>query len=61
MEVKIGTHKVAAVLDTGARPSVIDIGTARRLELMDRLVAAPSRVYGPWLGSIPVQFPFAVF
>ena len=46
VEVKIGTHKVAAVLDTGARPSVIDIGTARRLELMDRLVAAPSRVYG---------------
>ena len=46
VEVKIGTHAVEAVLDTGARPSVIDIGTVRQLELEDRLVVAPSRVYG---------------
>ena len=43
VELKIGTHAVEAVLDTGARPSVIDIGTVRQLELEDRLVAAPSR------------------
>ena len=46
VEVKIGYHTVDAVLDTGAKPSVIDIGTVRQLELEDRLVAAPSRVYG---------------
>ena len=35
VEAKIGAQKVAAVLNTGARPSVIDIGTVRQLELED--------------------------
>ena len=46
IEVRIGQHKIAAMLDTGAKPSVMDIGTVRQLELEEMLVAAPSQVYG---------------
>ena len=46
VEVKIGQHKIAAMLDTGARPSVIDIGTVRQLGLEERLVRAACQVYG---------------
>ena len=44
VEVYIGPHKVEAMLDTGARPSVIDINTARRLDLP--IIPAARRVYG---------------
>ena len=46
IEVRIGQHKIAAMLDTGAKPSVMDIGTVRQLELEEMLVAAPSQVNG---------------
>ena len=44
IEVYIGPHKVEAILDTGARPSVIDINTAHRLGLP--IIPAVRRVYG---------------
>ena len=37
IEVYIGPHKVEAMLDTGARPSVIDINTAPRIDWVFRL------------------------
>ena len=33
------------MLDTGAKPSVMDIGTVRQFELEEMLVAAPNQVY----------------
>ena len=41
------------MLDTGANPSVIDVGTLRQLELKYYLVPATSKVYG--LCNNPVQ------
>ena len=46
VEVSIGGNKVAAVLDTGARPSIIDMGTLRRLGLEDEMIVIPGRVNG---------------
>ena len=45
VEVKIGFHRVATMLNTGAKPSVIDLGTLRQLELEENLVPAKSNVY----------------
>ena len=46
VEVSISGRKIAAVLDTGARLSVMDVGTLRRLGLEDEMVVVPGRVYG---------------
>ena len=46
VKVEVGAHKLAAVLDTGAKPSVMDYNTATQLELIGDMVPAPSKVYG---------------
>ena len=54
VEVLIGSHRVAPMLDTGAKPNVIDFGTLRQLELEEKFVPATSKVYG--LCNNPVKF-----
>ena len=44
IEINIGEHRVDAILDTGAAPSVIDRDTARRLDLS--IIPEARRVYG---------------
>ena len=46
VKVEVGAHKLAAILDTRAKPSVMDYNTARQLELIGNMVPAPSKVYG---------------
>ena len=46
VEVRINHHKTAAMLDTGAKPSVIDVGTLQRLELEGLVIPVPSEMYG---------------
>ena len=53
IEVYIGPHKVEAMLDTGARPSVIDISTAHRLGLP--IIPAVRRVYSLCNNSVRVN------
>lgn len=50
---KVNGHTVAAILDTGAKPSVVDTLTIQRLGLENLVVPAKSRVYG--LCNSPVQ------
>ena len=44
IEVTSGSHRVEAMLDTGARPSVMDTDTAHRLNLP--IIPANRKVYG---------------
>ena len=44
IEVAIGPHKANAMLDTGARPSVVDMKTASELGL--QIIPSAHRVYG---------------
>ena len=53
LELMIGGRKVPALMDTGAKPSVIDFGTIQTLGLEEDIVEEPSRVYG--LCKAPVQ------
>ena len=53
IKVRVKGQGVAALLDTGAKPCVIDIGTLQRLGLESCLVVSPSRVHG--LCSNPVE------
>ena len=53
LQVKMGNCDVTAMLDTGAKPCVIDRNTLAKLKLDRELVHAPSEVYG--LCSSPVQ------
>ena len=50
---RIAGQEVAALLDTGAKPSVIDLGTVKRLGLEQDVREEPGRVYG--LCKSPVQ------
>ena len=53
VEVRIGNQKLGAILDTEAKPSVIDMGTVRMLGLEREVIPTASRVYG--LGNNPVN------
>ena len=46
IRVGIGSQDVAAMLDTGAKPSVMDIDTAGQLQLAGSIVPSTSKVYG---------------
>ena len=53
IELKVNGHTVAAILDTGAKPSVVDTQTIQRLGLENLVVPAKSQVYG--LCNSPVK------
>ena len=53
MELILGGRKLATLLDTGARPSVIDSKTLEKLQFKCKLVPYKSRVYG--IGKDPVN------
>ena len=47
IQVRVGNEEVCAMLDTGARPSVIDLNTVQDLGIEGNIVKVPSKVY--WL------------
>ena len=55
LAVNIEGKRVAALLDTGAKPLVIDRGTLCGLGLVSRMVTSPSRVFGLGKSGIRVQ------
>ena len=55
LKVKISGKEVSAVLDTGAKPSVIDRKTLAQLGLSGHIQPVRSRVFG--LGQKPVPVP----
>ena len=46
IQVRVGHEEVCAMLDTGARPSVIDLNTAQNLGIDGDIIKVPSKVYG---------------
>ena len=55
LDVKIGGHRMVALLDTGARPSVINIGTLEQTGLVERLIRVPDQVYGLCKSPVAVR------
>ena len=56
VQIKIGSHKVAAMLNTGAKPSVIDYDTAVQIDLAGKLIPTSSRiVFGLCSNLVKVQ------
>ena len=53
IDVKVRGHKIAALIDTGAKPCVIDIGTLQRLGCESYVREMPSKVFG--LCNNPVE------
>ena len=54
VQVRIGGKRLAAMLDTGASPCVMDSGTAKRTNLFEKMVPAPTDVYGLCNSPVPV-------
>ena len=52
LDIKIEGLEMAALLDTGARPSVINIVTLEQIGLAGRLIRLPEQIYG--LCKLPV-------
>ena len=55
LEIMIEGNKKAALLDTGARPSIIDIRTLAQLGLEDKLVKSPDQVFGLCMSPVEVR------
>ena len=55
LDIKIERHERTALLDTGARPSVIDIVTLEQLGLVEKLVRSPDQVFGLCKSPVDVK------
>ena len=54
VQVNIGGKRLAAMLDTGASPCVMDCDTAKRTRLLERMVPSRTDVYGLCNNPVPV-------
>ena len=52
--VRVKGQDIAALLDTGAKPCVMDLGTLQRLGLESCLVISPSKVHGLCINPVEV-------
>lgn len=54
VQIQINGKELAAMLDTGANPYVMDMNTVKKTKFINRMVKAPGRVYGLCSNPIPV-------
>ena len=54
VQVRIGGKRLAGMLDTGAIPCVMDSSTAKRTKLLEKIVPAPTDVFGLCNNPVPV-------
>ena len=54
VHVIIGGERLAAILDTGASPCVMDSNTAKKTKLFESMIANPTDVYGLCSNPVPV-------